>query len=361
MSGKRRQSLADFADSQTKARFAENQEIARTARALRATVTEQATELKALHARLGLHEALAAAKLAPPEWLRSTAKSKAHRAIPSLVVTDWHRGEVTKPEQVDGLNKYNPAIADQRMRRAFEGCVKVCRDYIKGVDYEGIQLFLPGDMISGSIHEELRETNEGTVAESVVGMVEPLEAGINLLAREFGKVHISAVVGNHGRSTRKPISKNRAQDNMDWLIYKLIERDMIGRKDVTVDVSESADAYTTLYHTRYVVSHGDQFRGGGGIAGILSPLLLGSHRKTRRAATAGKPYDIMVLGHFHQSLWFPGKGVIVGGCGCGYDEYAYVNNMEPEPPQCAMWLTTPTNGITISAPIFVQDRKAEGW
>lgn len=354
-------SIGEYLDDKAQARHAENAEIARGNRVLRATVAEQAEELKRLNQHLGLYESLNAAKMAPPQWLRTKSKSTAHRAIPSFVLSDVHRDEVVKPEQIDGLNKHNAAISDLRVRKGFEGCVRVCRDYIKGMDYEGIQLFLPGDMISGSIHEELKETNEMTVAESVVGAVEPLEAGINLLAKEFGKVHVTCVVGNHGRTTRKPIAKNRAQDNMDWLIYKITEREMRGRRDVTMDISEGADAYVQLYGTRYVLTHGDQFRGGGGIAGILSPLLLGSHRKTRRAATAGKPYDVMVFGHFHQSLWFPTKGLIGCGCVVGYDEYAFVNNMEPEPPQCALWLTSPEHGITLNAPVFVQDRMSEGW
>lgn len=357
----KRGSFAKFTAEKAQARFAENQEIARVVRTLKGTITAQDHELVALRKKLGIHECISAARLDPPVWLREKSKGGSHRAIPSLVVSDWHWGEVVKPDQIDGLNKYNVKIAEMRMRRAFEGAARICRDYIKGINYEGIQLFLPGDMISGNIHEELKETNEQTVAESVVSIVEPLEAGINLLAKEFGKVNISCVVGNHPRGTRKPVAKNRVQDNMDWLIYKLVERDMKGRANVTVDVSDAADAHVQLYDTKYVLTHGDQFRGGGGIAGILSPLLLGSHRKTRRAATAGKPYDIMVFGHFHQSLWFPSKGLIGSGCGVGYNEYAYVNNFEPEPPQAALWLTTPEHGITMNAPVFVADRKAEGW
>ena len=357
----KRGSFEKFTAEKAQARFAENQEIARVVRTLKGVNTAQEHELAALKKKLGLHEAIDKARLDPPTWLRTTAKGGGHRAIPSFVVSDWHWGEKVKPQQVDGLNRYDVRIAEMRMKKAFEGCARVCRDYIKGMDYEGIQLHLPGDMISGSIHEELKETNEVTVAESVVGIVEPLEAGINMLAKEFGKVNISCVVGNHPRGTRKPIAKNRAQDNMDWLIYKLVERDMKSNPAVTISVGEAADAHVQLYNTRYVLTHGDQFRGGGGIAGILSPLLLGSHRKTRRAATAGNPYDVMVFGHFHQSLWFPSKGLIGSGCGIGYNEYAYVNNFEPEPPQCALWLTTPEHGITINAPVFVADRQAEGW
>jgi predicted phosphodiesterase len=354
-------SLESFLSEKDAARFAENQDIARAARTMRATVAEQAAELKALQKLLGLHEALNAAKLDPPVWLREKASGRGHRAIPSLSVSDWHWGEVVNPAEIDGLNKYNVKIAEQRMHEAFTGCVKMCRDYLKGVDYEGIQLFLPGDLISGSIHEELKETNEQTVAESVVSILEPLEAGINLLAKEFGRVNISAVVGNHPRQTKKPVYKKRAHDNMDWLIYKLLERDLRGRPNVTIDVSESADATVTLYDTRYVLTHGDQFHGGSGISGILAPLLLGSHRKTRRAARAGKPYDVMVFGHFHQSLWFPSKGLIGCGCGKGYDELAFIANYEPEDARCELWLTTPEKGVGISAPVFVQDRKAEGW
>ena len=354
-------SLDAFADERTQVRFSENQEIARTSRALRATIAEQTAELERLNSKLGLHEALGAARLHVPEWLTRKATGAGHRAIPSLAVSDWHWGEVVKPEQVDGLNKYNVAIAEARMRRAFAGCLRVTRDYIKGIDYEGIELFLPGDNLSGSIHDELRETNQETVIESILGIVEPLAAGINLLAKDFGRVHVSAVVGNHPRGTRKPIAKNRAQDNLDWLIYKLLEREMRGRADVAMQVSDAADAHVTLYQTRYVLTHGDQFHGGSGISGILAPLLLGSARKTRRAAAAAKPYDVMVFGHFHQSLWFPGKGLIGVGCGKGYDEYAYVSNFEPEPAQCALWLTTPEKGITINAPVFVSDRKSEGW
>lgn len=69
--------------------------------------------------------------------------------------------------------------------------------------------------------------------------------------------------------------------------------------------------------------------------------------------------DWLVMGHWHQ--YFHGKGLIVSGSMKGYDEYAYVSNFEPEPPQLAFWVTTPEHGVTISAPILPADRQAEGW
>ena len=352
--------LDEYMAEQDTAKFKEHAGLTRALRTVRAEAREATARADRLAKELGLYRVLDEAKGEPPEFLAPKLPAKGHRAIPSLVVGDVHRGEHVDPAQVDGVNAYSVAIADQRVRRAFEGAVTICRDYLKGVEYDGTILLLPGDMVSGDIRQG-RETNEQTVAESVMGLVEPLEAGINLLAQEFGRVHVVGVPGNHARNTQKPVAKNRAADNFDTLAYRIIERDYRRHKKVTVQVSDAADAAVTVYGTRYLLTHGDQFHGGSGISGALAPLLLGAHRKTRRASASGHPYDVMVMGHFHQAIFYPSKGIIVSGCVIGYNEYAYTMNFEPEPPQAALWLTSPERGITVSAPVFVADRKAEGW
>jgi len=353
--------LDDFADEHTAARFTENQEIARQLRAVRGALAEKEKALADAEKLLGVYEALDATPLKPPTWEKPKPGAKGHVAIPSLLLTDIHWDEVVRPAEVDGINKYNRRIAEQRVRRAFERAITVSRDYLAGVTYEGFQLFLGGDLISGVIHEELKETNEAQVMDSVLSILDPLAAGIHLLAAEFGRVHVAAVVGNHGRNSKKPRAKQRVYDSFDWLVYKFLQRELAAESRITMQVADAADAHVQIYGVRYLLTHGDQFSGGSGISGALSPLLLGAHRKTRRQSAAGKPYDIMVMGHFHQSIMFPAKGLIVGGSVIGYNEYAYIGNLEPEPPQCAYWLTTPQHGVTFSAPIFVQDRKAEGW
>lgn len=307
---------------------------------------------------LNLVSSLDSAKTKPPRWLAPKVKGEHHATI-NLLITDTHFDEVVRPEEVDGMNAYGREIAELRLQRAFEGAVKLARNYLTGVKYDGVCLMLGGDIFSGLIHEELRETNEAEIMASVVHWVEPMEAGIGLLADEFKRVHVVGVPGNHGRNTRKPRAKGRATDNFDWLLYKLIERDYRKREDVTVQIPNAADAQVQVYDTRYLLTHGDQFRGGSGISGALAPLMLGSHRKTRRQAAAGRPYDVMVMGHWHQRL--RPKGVIVGGCLKGTDEYSYVSNFEPEPPSQEFWLTTPEHGITFEAPVFVMDRKREQW
>lgn len=357
----RPRSLEQFATEEKAAQYAENSDIARSNRALRAVVEEQKRELEDLHKRLGVYELLNTSTITPPTWLTPKRPIKPHTAIPSMLLTDIHWDEVVKPEQIDGLNAYNRRIAEVRIQKAFTRGIKITRDYLRGVEYEGFQLFLGGDLLSGIIHEELRETNQATVIESILSVIEPIAAGIDLFAKEFKRLNITAVVGNHGRRSQKPVAKNRPQDNFDWLVYKLLERELRGRSDVSMQVSSAPDAHVSVYQTRYLLTHGDQFRGGSGISAALAPLLLGTHRKTRRQAKAGRPFDVMVMGHFHTSIWMPTKGLIVGGSVVGYNEYAYQQNLDPEEPQCALWLTTPERGITVSVPVFCADREAEGW
>lgn len=353
--------LGSFADERDEARFSENASILRELRTARSVARQNEERIADLEQRLSIYEILESARLEPPKWLTPKHRRKKRHAIPCLAFGDLHFDEVVDPAQVGGVNCYNRDIATQRIRRAFEGAVRVARDYFAGLTFDGIQVFLTGDMLSGTIHEELRETNDATAMEGVLAVLEPIEAGLNLLQEFFGKVNVAAVVGNHGRNTRKPRAKNRAQDNLDWLIYKVLERDLAGRENLSLQVSDAADQYVRVFDTTYLLTHGDQFRGGSGISGALSPLLIGAARKTRRAAAMERPFDCMVMGHWHQLIFYPSRGLIVSGAGKGYDEYAYQKNLPFEPPQHAYWITTPENGITFSAPIFVQDREQEGW
>jgi hypothetical protein len=260
---------------------------------------------------------------------------------------------------VDWTNAYNREIAVKRLRRFTDKWISLARDHTAGIEYEGAVLFNGGDLFSGVIHEELKETNAATLYESVVYWLEHVEAAITEAVGHFGRLHVPVTIGNHGRDTRKPRAKRRATSNIEWLFWRVLERELRGDRRITFTIPDAADTMVTVYGTRYLLTHGDQFRGGSGISGALAPLMLGSHRKTRRAQAAGKPYDVMVMGHWHQLLWLP--SIIVGGCLKGTDEYAWVSNFAPEPPQQAFWVTDPEWGVTLRAPIHVGDRKAEGW
>jgi UDP-2,3-diacylglucosamine pyrophosphatase LpxH len=120
-------------------------------------------------------------------------------------------------------------------------------------------------------------------------------------------------------------------------------------------ISESADQMFQIYDTRFLLTHGDQFRGGSGIAGLLSPLMIGDSRKRKREATVNRGYDYLVMGHWHERGMF--KNIIVNGSLVGYNEYAYVSNFAYAPPEQSFWVVDPRHGVTVSTPIFVKGVK----
>ena len=329
-------------------------------RALRSRVETLTAEGNELRDLLGFYEAARKAPISPPVWTTKPRKG-GHAALVVAQLTDWHFDEVVHPEEVLGLNAYNREIALRRFRTWAERVVSLPRDYFAGLQIEGLVLLATGDMLSGDIHAELRESNEAKLLSSLLYWTEQIIAALELLEREYaGHLSVHAVVGNHGRLTVKPVFKGRAHTNVEWLLWSIIRDRLHDRgSKVSVDVSESMDLNVAIYGRNHLLTHGDQFHGGTGISGAMAPLLLGTHRKGVRQAAAAMPMDLMVLGHFHQLLDLP--GLMMGGSGKGYDEYAFGLNLRPELAQQALWITTPERGKTMTMPVVVQDRAAEGW
>ena len=295
----------------------------------------------------------------PPKWLTAPPKTKPHRGTPWLLLSDLHFDEVVDPAQIGGINKYDRSIAEMRLQSTVSQTVKVCRDYWTGVTYDGIVAPLAGDLYAGDIHDELKYSNADLIMGSVLHWSDQLASALVALADEFGKVHVPVVVGNHGRTTRKPMAKFRARTNWDWFTGHLIQRTLTGDKRITFDIGEAADNLTRSYDKTVCITHGDQVTGGSGIGGIWPPIMRLDARKRARYQATNQPYDLMVLGHWHQLTW--GPSFVINGSLVGYDEYAAVSNFGYQEPAQALWLMTPERGRTWMTGIYPQDRKAEGW
>lgn len=309
------------------------------------------SEIAGLVKRLNVLESIDNIEVHAPKWLsRKPAKSATHRAIPTLMLSDCHWDEVVNPDEVEGVNCYDRRIAVKRLQKVIEGTIDITKNYFSGLQYDGLSLFLGGDMLSGNIHEELLQTNEDTVIGSVDFWVDHLVGAIEALADAFGRVAVAGVVGNHGRNSRKPRSKLRVRDNFDWMLYRIAARALAKDSRVTFQIPESADCDVKIYDTTYRLSHGDQFRGGSGIAGPQTPLALGRYRKAMRQMSLNRIFDWLVIGHWHTLIF--GKGLIVNGTLRGYDEYSYTSNFDFERPQQACFITTPTNGLSFPFAIY---------
>lgn len=292
--------------------------------------------------------------VSPPTWTVPAASSKRRYAIPTAMLSDTHWDEVVDPAQIGGVNAYDRKIAEKRLKNFFSNTVKLCDQFFKGIEYPGLVLAVAGDLFSGQIHDELKDTNEDQLCGSLIHWLEPMVAGISLLQKRFGKLYVPWVVGNHPRLSLKPRSKGGVRDNFDWLLGKLLEREFKPNPDIVFNVAEGFDLSYKIYNTRYLLTHGDQFRGGSGISAEFSPLFLGDARKRQRYQAVRTPYDVMLLGHWHRLIFLDSPGMIVNGSVKGYDEYAGRGNFKFERPRQAFWLTDPQHGVTLRCPVHVQ-------
>lgn len=286
----------------------------------------------------------------PPRWLAEKGGGE-NTGVPTLFASDWHWDEVVDPKQINGVNAFNREIATVRAKRLFSKTVDLLIHHMAKPKYDYFVLDLGGDMLSGNIHEELRETNECPVSQSILSVMDHLVAGIGLLLQSFPKIIVNAVPGNHGRWDKKPRMKNRVYETYEWLLYQFLKKYYRGDDRIYFNVSDGADLPYSVYSTRYLLTHGDQFKGGSGIAGALSPLMLGDARKRKRAIAIDQPFDYLLMGHWHQLMMV--KGIIVNGSLKGADEYSFQSNFDFELPQQALWVTHPIWGITARWPIML--------
>lgn len=284
------------------------------------------------------------------DWIKGPREVKGNTGIPTLFLSDIHFDEVVRPEEVNHVNAYNHEIAVARIKHTFQTTVDLLKKHLFKPKYDGIICALGGDLLSGNIHEELAETNEQTILKSTLDLTDLLATGIGGLADEFGRVFVPCVVGNHGRLHKKPRYKQRIEQNYEWAIYQYLQRHFKNDSRVSFLIPDGPDAQWTVYGRTYNLNHGDQFKGGSGISGIFSPLMLGMARKQKKQNAIGQPFDVMLNGHWHQYLHT--DYLIVNGSIKGYDEFANMHNFNFEPPQQALFVSHPTKRETFRMPIL---------
>lgn len=294
---------------------------------------------------------LAAEQLDLPKWVY-TPKTAKSPGVPKLMLSDLHWGESVRPSQIGGVNAYNLPIARKRLATVVETTIALCKVLDPAMKYPGIVVPLGGDMVSGNIHDELAASNEMHTMPTVLDLYRNMVPAVKLLADTFGNVFLPCVSGNHDRDTRKTWSKDRNHTSFGWLLYQFLAAAFADDKRVTFYIPDGADALYRIYNTRYLLTHGDQFRGGDGIIGPLGPVTRGEQKKNTRNAAVGQDYDVMEFGHFHKRMLtarLRGNGSLKG-----YDEYAADNNFGFEPPSQNFWITHPDHGITFDAPVYCE-------
>lgn len=292
----------------------------------------------------------------PPEWLLKEGHA-GKRGAPMTIWSDWHWGEVVVKEEVAGVNEFNAKIGRIRAKKLVETTIDLAYNHMgrAKTQYPGCIVCLGGDMITGDIHEELLATNDRTPQQSVNDLTDVLAAALDTMAGKFGRLFVPCVVGNHGRSTRKPRMKGRVYTSIEWLIYCNLERHFKKSKHIQFMIPGETDAYFTVFGHRFLLTHGDSLgvKGGDGIIGALGPVVRGAIKVGRSEAQIGRDFDTIIMGHWHQYLTLP--GIIVNNSLIGYNEYARLGLRAPySRPSQALWFVHPEHGLTAHWQVYLE-------
>jgi len=263
-------------------------------------------------------------ELPPP---KGPPKARKHKPEPHgprsaiLHISDIHYAETVPLKEMDGLNSYNIAIANNRIRRTFETACDLLTTYWSGEPVEELHLCLGGDLVSGAIHEELARTDSLMRLESAREVALQLAAGVQMILDRVGcKIFIYSVPGNHGRLSHKPEHKGVAVDSLDTLACWFLEealRDAVVQGKASVHYSDSVDFLFEVYGRKYLLTHGDRIgsKGGTGFVGPIATILRGYQKIYTDYADRGVILYKILTGHFHTTAKLPlgySNGSIIG-------------------------------------------------
>lgn len=289
-----------------------------------------------------------------PQWeIDRSKKAGEEPNIPVLMTSDYHIGELVKPEEIGNSNCYNLRVAEERIKRLATGVLaKVGKKRVPM-----LYLLRLGDMINGELREEDVRTNATDVNACAKICAQYEAAMIKELLKVANRIRIISTPGNHGRKCKKPESKN-IMNNDDMQVTSYLELLFMDNKRVEFYAPPSGEAYFQIYGTKFLAMHGDRtgVRGGGtGFIGVSATIAKGE-KKTRNAyAVEGKSVDHLLIGHFHTPLEL--EHTIANASLVGHNQYARDLKLEHAHPSQTLFWVHPKYGVVDKSLIYVSHQE----
>jgi len=255
------------------------------------------------------------------DWAAPVDDPGESRATLIVHNSDRHMGEVVDPREINGWNEFGPDICRRRVKRFMDAACIVGRRWGADTTIDGVLYTMGGDETSGDIHDELKETNALTSPQQVEAAAELHVACLGQIVEEYGRVHVMAVPGNHGRTTKKPTAKRYGALSYDTMVARMVARELRGDDRITFDVADGPDLMAVIYGWRILLTHGDKIGTGGGqgFAGPVLPIIRGVKKVQAAYSLADQSPDLVLMGHYHTSAAPP--GILANGSVVGFSEY----------------------------------------
>jgi len=269
-------------------------------------------------------------------------------AVPILLLSDLHCGQVVKPSSVNGLNEFNPEIFDDRLDAVFRNALKVINGQRSTATIREAVIWLGGDLIEGELHGDAVQNQTMTTTQQIVRCERAIVRGLDYLLEhsDLERILVPCNVGNHGRNTKKQQS-NATENSYEHLAYCSMRRHYRDEPRLEWFIADADCLYLDVYGKRLRFFHGDSVRYNGGAAGPLWNV-----DKHVKNLDQTMPADHTFHGHFH-SLGFGSRATGNGSLpGCA--PYGLQSGYRIERPQQGMRFLHSHKGFAGSFPIFTE-------
>lgn len=268
--------------------------------------------------------------LVNPMKIRKVKTSQKDETIGLAIGSDWHIFETVRPDEVSGMNVFNPDVAKIRIENFFEGIVRWTQIHRGGTKIDSLILALLGDLITNMLHADQRENNAGTPPEEALTLFDCLIGGIDYLIDKggFKLITVPCVGGNHGRTTEKLQHTNRAKHSYEWLIYKLLERWYQDEERIQFQIATGIHFYLDVFDRVIRGHHGNDIKYQGGVGGLTIPVL-----KAIKEWNSARHADLDIFGHWHTMI--DDSRFISNGSLIGYAPYSIAIKAQFQQPQQA--------------------------
>ena len=224
-----------------------------------------------------------------------------------------------------GNTLYDCAIAENRLSSIISQFCNIAKNYKKAV------IFINGDMINGSIHDEFKATNEMVITDCVIRLTKLLSESLILIRNymdDDAKLDVIFTVGNHSRTIPGGVYyKNKVKENWEYLLGCFV-KESLKNADIYVEVSNTPSIVCQVEDLRFAITHGDCFKS-------LNNIRMGVAKFQEMNMSTIGPFDHILLGHFHSTQIMNGLGgkIFVNGSFKECDEYSVGNLYQIVPPE----------------------------
>lgn len=345
-------------DAPTLEQFANQQDTLAELRRANGRLSKQLARAKTSQAELvdAVYRAAkdAATGLIIPPVKKPAADRRQHGTeVAVAMVGDWQLGKVTPT--------YNSEVCEQRIGiyadkirtltniQRSDHPVKELRVWLLGDIIEGVNIF-PGQhwLVDSGLYRQI--TVDGPRI---------LTTFLRSMLADFERVHVTAVIGNHGRLGRK--GDTDPESNGDRMLYRIVQQLMADEDRLTWTIPDGMGerhwyAIDRIGNYSSLLCHGDQIRGG--FAGFP---FYGLAKKVWgwKAGAIPEQFDDVAFGHWHQNTEVTLNSTIArcNGSTESFNTYAQENLAAMGRPSQRMMFVHPKHGeVTCEYKVWLADK-----